>query len=130
MATVRLPMRAASSAAPQICAAKDMWLDDGAPGKKFPTGTGRFDTRVYKLFEAFQSLEDQVFRLDAQGSAAAYKHSTAHVLHTLGLIEAPEPHPQCKDLRGADEAARMGEALRRPLRMARRLGIKGMTNDQ
>ena len=118
------------SAAPLICAAKDMWLMDDVPGKTFGTGTGRFDTRVYKLFEAFQSLEDQVFRLDERLSAAAYKHSTAHVLHTLGLIEAPEPHPQCKDLRGADEAARMGEALRRPLRMARRLGIKGMTNDQ
>jgi hypothetical protein len=40
---------AASSAAPLICAAKDMWLNDGAPGKRFQTGTGHFDTRVYKL---------------------------------------------------------------------------------
>ncbi len=114
------------SAAPLICAAKDMWLTDDAPGKRFPTGTGRFDTRVYKLFEAFQSLEDQVFRLDERMSASPYKHSTAHVLHSLGLIASPEAHPQCKDLRGADEAARMAEALRRPLRIASRLGIPGL----
>ena len=117
---------ASSSAAPLICAAKDMWLEDGAPGKKFPTGTGRFDTRVYKLFESFQSLEDQVFRLNAQGSAAAYKHSTAHLLNTLGILAAPEAHPACQDLRGLDEAARMREALMRPQRMAKRLGIPGL----
>jgi len=116
---------AAVSGAPLICAAKDMWLLDGAPGKKFPTGTGRFDTRVYKLFEAFQSLEDQVFRLDSRMSASAYKHSTAHVLHTLGLIASPEAHPACKDLRGDDEAARMEDALRRPRRVADKLGIPG-----
>ncbi len=114
---------AAVSGAPLICAAKDMWLSDDSPAKKFPTGTGRFDTRVYKVFEAFQSLEDQVFRLDANMSASAYKHSTAHVLHELGIIATPEAHPACKDLRGADEAARMQEALRRPLRLAERLGI-------
>jgi len=114
---------AAVSGAPLICAAKDMWLNDDAPGKKFPTGTGRFDTRVYKLFEAFQSLEDQVFRLDAKMSASAYKHSTAHVLHELGITASPEAHPACKDLRGADEAARMAEALRRPQRVAQRMGI-------
>ena len=114
---------AAVSGAPLICAAKDMWLHDDAPQKKIKTGTGRFDTRVYKVFEAFQSLEDQVFRLDAKMSASAYKHSTAHVLHALGLIASPEAHPACKDLRGADEAARMEEALRRPRRVAERLGI-------
>ena len=114
---------AAVSAAPLICAAKDMWLHDDAQGKKFKTVTGRFDTRVYKVFEAFQSLEDQVFRLDGNMSAAAYKHSTAHVLHALGIIASPEPHPACKDLRGSDEAARMTEALRRPLRVAERLRI-------
>jgi hypothetical protein len=114
---------AASSAAPQICAAKDLWLEDGAPGKKFPTGTGRFDTRVYKLFEAFQSLEDQVFRLDAKGSAAAYKHSTAHLLHQLGVIASPEAHPACKDIRGPDEAARMTEAMIRTRRISERLDI-------
>jgi hypothetical protein len=114
---------AAVSGAPLICAAKDMWLNDDAPEKKFPTGTGRFDTRVYKVFEAFQSLEDQVFRLDKNMSASAYKHSTAHVLHHLGLIGSPEAHPACKDLRGPDEAARMSEALRRPLRVAERLKI-------
>jgi hypothetical protein len=114
---------AAVSGAPLICAAKDMWLNDGAARKKFPTGTGRFDTRVYKLFEAFQSLEDQVFRLDGKMSASAYKHSTAHVLHELGIIASPDAHPACKDLRGADEAARMNEALRRPLRVAERMGI-------
>ena len=102
---------------------------DGTPCKQFPTGTGRFDTNVYKLFEAFQSLEDQVFRLDDRMSASPYKHSTAHVLHSLGLIASPEAHPQCKDLRGADEASRMAEALRRPLRLAKRLGIVGMSND-
>lgn len=116
---------AAVSGAPLICAAKDMWLNDDVPGKKFLTGTGRFDTRVYKLFEAFQSLEDQVFRLDARMSASPYKHSTAHVLHTLGLIASPESHPACKDLRGADEASRMEEALRRAKRMAEKLGIPG-----
>ena len=114
---------AAVSGAPLICAAKDMWLSDDSPAKKFPTGTGRFDTRVYKVFEAFQSLEDQVFRLDANMSASAYKHSTAHVLHELGIIASPEAHPACKDLRVGDEAARMTEALRRPLRVAERLGI-------
>jgi hypothetical protein len=114
---------AASSAAPLICAAKDMWLNDGAAGKRFETGTGHFDTRVYKLFEAFQSMEDQVFRLDAKGSAAAYKHSTAHVLHQLGIIATSEAHPNCKDLRGSDESARMTEALFRSHRIAERLGI-------
>ena len=73
--------------------------------------------------KAFQSLEDQVFRLDAKMSASAYKHSTAHVLHELGIIASPEAHPACKDLRGADEAARMAEALRRPRRVAERMGI-------
>ena len=114
---------AAVSGAPLICAAKDMWLIDDARQKVFKTGTGRFDTRVYKVFEAFQSLEDQVFRLDERMSAAAYKHSTAHVLHELGVIASPEAHPACKDLRVSDEAARMTEALRRPKRVAERLGI-------
>ena len=114
---------AAVSGAPLICAAKDMWLHDSSPQKKFPTGSGDFDTRVYKVFEAFQSLEDQVFRLDGRLSASAYKHSTAHVLHELGLIASPEAHPACKDLRGDDEAARMTEALRRPRRVAERLNI-------
>jgi hypothetical protein len=113
------------SACPLICAARDMWLLDNVEGKKFKTGGGRFDTRVYKLFEAFQSFEDLVFRLDERLSAAAYKHSTAHVLHQLGLISAPESHPDCKDVRGADEAARMEEAMRRPRRVAARLGIPG-----
>lgn len=114
---------AAVSAAPLVCAAKDMWLSDAAPQKRFPTGTGLFDTRVYKLFEALQSLEDQVFRLDSHGSASAYKHSTAHVLHHLGLVASPEAHPNCQSLRGIDEAIRMEEALRRPKRMAKRLQI-------
>jgi hypothetical protein len=86
---------------------------------------GHFDTRVYKLFEAIQSFEDVVFRLDERGSAAAYKHSTAHALHLLGLLGAAETHPQCRDRRGADESARMREAMERPLRMARALGIPG-----
>ncbi len=114
---------AAVSGAPLICAAKDMWLHDGAAEKRFRTGLGGFDTRVYKVFEALQSLEDQVFRLDAKSSAAAYKHSTAHVLRALGIIASPETHPACKDLRASDEAERMNEALRRPLRVAERLGI-------
>jgi len=114
---------AAVSGAPLICAAKDMWLNDDSQQKKFQTGTGRFDTRVYKVFEAFQSLEDLVFRLDEKMSASAYKHSTAHVLHELGIIGSPEAHPACKDLRGSDEAVRMIEALRRPKRVADRLGI-------
>ena len=75
------------------------------------------------MFEALQSLEDQVFRLDERMSASPYKHSTAHVLHTLGIIDAAEAHPACRDLRGADEAQRMADALRRPLRMAEKLGI-------
>jgi dihydrodipicolinate synthase/N-acetylneuraminate lyase len=111
------------SACPLICAARDMWLLDSVPAKKHKSGGGGLDTRVYKLFEAIQSFEDMVFRLDERMSAAAYKHSTAHVLHSLGLIDAPEPHPDCKDLRGTDEAARMAEAMRRPLRMAKKLGI-------
>lgn len=100
------------SACPLICAAKQMWQ------------TTPLDTRVYKVFEAFQSLEDAVFRLDEKGSAAAYKHSTAHVLKLLGLIESSEIHPDCTDRRPDDEAARMKEALARPLRIAERLGIK------
>lgn len=111
------------SACPLICAARDMWLLDSVADKKFKTGTGRFDTRVYKLFEAFQSFEDLVFRLDERMSASAYKHSTAHVLHLLGLIDAPEPHPDCKDVRGSDERERMIEAMRRPKRLAEKLGI-------
>lgn len=112
------------SACPLICAARDMWLLDSVADKKFKTGTGRFDTRVYKLFEAFQSFEDLVFRLDEKMSASAYKHSTAHVLHLLGLIDAPEPHPDCKDVRGTDERDRMIEAMRRPKRLAEKLGIR------
>lgn len=116
---------AASSAGPLICAAKAMWLaepnPDGHPGSRVNT---RFDTRVYKLFEAFQSLEDQIFRLDERGSAASYKHSTAHVLRALGVIVEAETHPDCRDRRGPDEAARMEEALRRPRRIAERLGIE------
>jgi hypothetical protein len=114
---------AGASAAPLICAAMDMWRDDQAPGKAFPTGTGRFDTRVYKLFEALQSFEDTIFRLDARGSAAAYKHSTAHALHHLGLLDSPEAHPNCTDLRADDEAQRIAEAMARPARVAQRLGI-------
>ena len=71
----------------------------------------------------FQSLEDQVFRLDAKGSAAAYKHSTAHLLHQLGVIASPEAHPACKDIRGPDEAARMTEAMIRTRRISERLDI-------
>lgn len=107
---------AGASAAPLLCAALSMWRSDSA---------GRFDARIYKLFEAIQSFEDLVFRLDARGSAAAYKHSTAHALHLLGLLASPEAHPACRDLRGSDELARMREALERPLRMARELGIPG-----
>jgi len=102
------------SACPLIAAAKKMWLADEA---------GRFDTQVYKLFEAIQSFEDLVFRLDENFSASAYKHSTAHVLHALGLIASPETHPICRDRRGEDEAQRMAEAMRRPLRAAEKLGI-------
>ncbi|NJM54996.1 MAG: hypothetical protein HC841_02900 [Verrucomicrobiae bacterium] len=39
---------------------------------------------------------------------------------------APEAHLNCKDLRGADEADRMREALVRPKRIAGRLGIPGI----
>ena len=99
------------SACPLICAARRLWTDD------------HYDARVYKVFEAFQSLEDEVFRLDENGSAAAYKHSTAHCLHLLGLIESAEVHPDCTDRRTGDESARMLEALRRPLRIAKRLSI-------
>jgi len=119
---------AAASAAPLLCAAKDMWLLDSVAGKRFKTGSGRFDTRVYKLLEALQSLEDQVFRLDVHDRASAYKHSTAHVLHELGIIGADECLPACRDLRGADEPARMVEALRRPRRVAGKLGIPGLGN--
>jgi dihydrodipicolinate synthase/N-acetylneuraminate lyase len=99
------------SACPLICAAKKLWT------------TSPLDTRVYKLFEALQSLEDCVFRLDQTGSAAAYKHSTAHVLKLLGLIESSEVHPACMDRRPDDEAARMREALIRPLKIAAQLAI-------
>ncbi|MEO0414108.1 MAG: hypothetical protein AAF226_04035 [Verrucomicrobiota bacterium] len=102
------------SACPLICAAKQMWLADEK---------GQFDTRVYKVFEAFQSLEDSVFRLDAAGSAAAYKHSTAAVLQLLGLIDSAEVHPDCVDRRPDGEVERMREALHRPMRIAERLDI-------
>ena len=44
-------------------------------------------------------------------------------MHNVGTIDSPEGQPACKDLRGADEASRMAEALRRPKRVAGRLGI-------
>jgi hypothetical protein len=99
------------SACPLICAAKKLWQ------------TEHFDARVYKLFEAFQSLEDAVFRLDEKGSAAGYKHSTAVILKLLGLIESAEIHPDCPDRRMGDEEARMREALIRPMRIAERMDI-------
>jgi hypothetical protein len=99
------------SACPLICAAKKYWRKED------------FDSGVYKLFEAFQSLEDSVFRLDDKGSAAGYKHSTAEILKMLGVIESAEIHPDCPDLREGDEQARMREALIRPLRMAERMNI-------
>ncbi|MDF1752373.1 MAG: hypothetical protein P1U89_06350 [Verrucomicrobiales bacterium] len=99
------------SACPLICAAKRMWKEES------------FDSRVVKLFEAFQSLEDAVFRPNHEGSAAAYKHSTAAVLNLLGLIDTTEIHPDCTDLREGDEIARMKEALIRPVRVAERLDI-------
>ena len=99
------------SGCPLICAAKKMWT------------TEPFDTRVYKLFEAFQSLEDSVFRLNENGSASDYKHSTAHVLKLMGLLESAEIHPDCPDLRTGDEEAAMIAAMRRPTRVAERLGI-------
>ncbi len=99
------------SACPLICAAKKYWHED------------TFDSRVYKLFEAFQSLEDSVFRLDENGSAAGYKHSTAEILKMLGVIESGEIHPHCPDLRTGDEAMRMREALIRPVRIAERMNI-------
>jgi hypothetical protein len=118
---------AAASAAPLVCAALDLWLADGTAGKVFPAGSGGFDPRVYKLFEALQSLEDQVFRPNAQFSVAAYKHSTAHVLHRLGLIASPETHHACRDRRDdTEERRRMDEALWRATRLAERLGIPGM----
>ena len=99
------------SACPLICAAKKYWCKDD------------FDSRVYKLFEAFQSLEDSVFRLDDKGSAAGYKHSTAEILKMLGIIDSAEIHPDCPDLRAGDEQVRMREALIRPMRMADRMEI-------
>jgi hypothetical protein len=116
---------AGASAAPLLCAAIRMWRAETDGSNNQVT---HFDTRVYKLFEAIQSFEDLVFRLDAKGSASAYKHSTAHVLHLLGLLDSPEAHPACRDLRGSDEPARMREALERPLRMARELGIAGFSS--
>jgi hypothetical protein len=99
------------SACPLICAAKKYWRKND------------FDSQVYKLFEAFQSLEDSVFRLDDKGSAAGYKHSTAEILKMLGIIASAEIHPDCPDLRAGDEHARMREALIRPMRMAKRMDI-------
>ena len=99
------------SACPLICAAKKYWRKED------------FDSGVYKLFEAFQSLEDSVFRLDDKGSAAGYKHSTAEILKILGVIESAEIHPNCPDQREGDEEDRMREALIRPLRIAERMNI-------
>ena len=66
----------------------------------------------------------------ARLSASAYKHSTAHVLHALGLIASPEAHPACRDLRGPEEATRMDEALRRVRRMAEKLEIPGFPTER
>ena len=99
------------SACPLICAAKKYWRKDD------------FDSRIYKLFEAIQSLEDSVFRLDDKGSAAGYKHSTAEILQMLGVIDSAEIHPECPDLRAGNERARMQEALIRPLRITERMNI-------
>ncbi|MBT5914975.1 MAG: hypothetical protein HOH60_01360 [Opitutae bacterium] len=99
------------SACPLICAAKKYWRKDD------------FDSRIYKLFEAIQSLEDSVFRLDDKGSAAGYKHSTAEILQMLGMIDSAEIHPECPDLRAGNERARMQEALIRPLRITERMNI-------
>ena len=99
------------SACPLICAAKKYWMIDD------------FDSRIYKLFEAIQSLEDSVFRLDDKGSAAGYKHSTAEILQMLGVIDSAEIHPECPDLRAGNERARMQEALIRPLRITERMNI-------
>ena len=41
----------------------------------------------------------------------------------LNLIDTPEPHPGCKDMRGTDERDRMIEAVRRPKRLAEKSGI-------
>ena len=65
-----------------------------------------FDSRVYKLFEAFQSLEDSVFRLDEKGSASGYKHSTAEILKMLGVIESAKFIRTVQILRAGDEAKR------------------------
>ncbi|MDB6055228.1 MAG: hypothetical protein JWN25_2751 [Verrucomicrobiales bacterium] len=116
---------AAVTGAPLICAAKDMWLNDTVIEKRFKTGAGKFDTRVYKLLEVLQSMEDQVFRLDHRGSASAYKHSTAHFLHNLGLVAAPDTHPNCRDRRDSGEGDRMKEAAIRVERIARKLQIEG-----
>lgn len=115
------------SACPLVCAARDMWLFDSCADKKHATGVGgdHFDTRIYKLFEAFQSLEDSVFRLNGEGSAADYKHSTAACLKLMGLIASVEVHPECTDRREGDELERMREAMRRPLKAAETLGIPG-----
>ena len=99
------------SACPLICAAKKYWRKDD------------FDSRIYKLFEAIQSLEDSVFRLDDKGSAAGYKHSTAEILQMLGVIDSAEIHPECPDLRAGNERARMQEALILPLRITERMNI-------
>lgn len=110
---------AGASAAPLLCAAMAMWRN--TPGSK------AFDARVFKLFESVQSMEDIVFRLDDSGSAGGYKHSTATVLQILGLIESSETHPNCRTLRSPDEPRRMREAMERPLRLARELGIPGFS---
>ena len=99
------------SACPLVCAAKKYWRGED------------FDSRVYKLFEAFQSLEDSVFRMDENGNAAGYKHSTAEILKLLGIVESAEIHPLCSDLRNGDESLRMREALFRPMRIAERMNI-------
>ena len=48
-------------------------------------------------------------------------------LKLLGLIESSEIHPDCTDRRPDGEEARMREAMRRPLRIAERLGIPGFS---
>ena len=54
------------------------------------------------------------------------KQGNGNPLDLRAWLDTARALGELKDVRGADEAARMDEALRRPRRMAGKLGIAGL----
>ena len=66
------------------------------------------------------STGEGIYGVDLEGNCT---FANPACLKLLGLIASDEIHPDCPDIREGDEVARMRSALRRPLRVAERLGI-------